>query len=72
MNQLQNKTRIIVINEIEYLKYFPRILVMQENTIIFDGDYEELCSKNHALLDKLQLVLQEKQKKLQQRRKSIN
>ena len=40
--ELKDKTRIIVTNAIQHLKYADRILVIDSGRITFDGDYESI------------------------------
>ena len=38
---LKDKTRIMVMNKKEYLKYFDKIIVLENRKIIFNGNYDE-------------------------------
>ena len=40
-NYLKNKTRIMVVNKKEMLKYFDKIIVLDNRKIIFSGNYQE-------------------------------
>lgn len=40
--ELKEKTRVIVTNAIQHLKYADLILVMEEGKVVFEGSFEEV------------------------------
>ena len=44
---LKNKTRIMVVNKKEYLKFFDKIIVLENMKIIFNGNYDEFEQFKH-------------------------
>lgn len=45
-NHLNNKTRILVTNNINYLEFLDRIILLKEGRIIFEGSYDEFKNNN--------------------------
>lgn len=53
LGYLKNKTRIMVMHQLQFLKYATRIIVLHEGRIIETGTFEELSSKQDGHLRKL-------------------
>ena len=66
LNELKSKTRVLVTNSYQFLKYMNRVIFMKDGEIEFIGSYEELVE--HKYIDRVHFTENQEKRK---RAKSI-